>query len=125
MSPRIMKVAVPLPKPSAMFGQEASSHTVCRFCSRRMCLSAWKREFGAGARTRIQAGLASGSRGTILIGMRSVLARPFSLIPASRMLELPCQARRELGADFVGRFLDAKVARLRHRQPGTAAGVDR
>src|SRR5256885_17224877 len=57
--------------------------------------------------------------------MRSVLARPFSLIPASRMLELPCQARRELGADFVGRFLDAKVARLRHRQPGTAAGVDR
>src|SRR5437867_10898373 len=57
--------------------------------------------------------------------MRSVLARPFSLIPASRMLELPGQASRELGADFVRRFLDSKVARLRHRQPGTAAGADR
>ena len=35
-SPRIMKVAVPLPKHSPMFGQEASSHTVCRLCSRSM-----------------------------------------------------------------------------------------
>ncbi|CPM64757.1 Uncharacterised protein [Bordetella pertussis] len=34
----IMKVAVPLPKHSPMFGQDASSHTVCRLCSRRMRL---------------------------------------------------------------------------------------
>jgi lipoic acid synthetase len=33
MSPRIMKVAVPLPKHSAMFGHEASSHTVCEEAS--------------------------------------------------------------------------------------------
>src|SRR4030081_1948815 len=57
--------------------------------------------------------------------MRSVLARPFSLIPASRMLEFPYQARRELGADFVNRFLDSKVARLRHRETGIAAWIDR
>ncbi|KDB94039.1 phosphoglycolate phosphatase, partial [Bordetella bronchiseptica D989] len=36
LSPMIMKVAVPLPKHSPMFGQDASSHTVCRLCSRRM-----------------------------------------------------------------------------------------
>jgi len=34
----IMKVAVPLPKHSPMFGQLASSQTVCRLCSRRICL---------------------------------------------------------------------------------------
>jgi len=38
MSPMIMNVAVPLPKHSPMFGHEASSHTVCRLCSRRMRL---------------------------------------------------------------------------------------
>jgi len=37
-SPMIMKVAVPLPKHSPMFGQLASSHTVCSRCSRRMFL---------------------------------------------------------------------------------------
>ena len=56
MSPRIMKVAVPLPKHSAMFGQEASSHTVCSFWLRRICLISPKREFGLAARTRIQYG---------------------------------------------------------------------
>ena len=34
MSPRIMKVAVPWCQHSPMFGQCASSHTVCRPCSR-------------------------------------------------------------------------------------------
>ena len=34
----IMKVAVPLPKHSPMFGHDASSHTVCSLCSRRICL---------------------------------------------------------------------------------------
>ena len=38
LSPMIMKVAVPLPKHSPMFGQEASSQTVCSLCSRRICL---------------------------------------------------------------------------------------
>ncbi len=38
MSPRIMNVAVPLPKHSPMFGHEASSQTVCSFCARRMSL---------------------------------------------------------------------------------------
>ena len=63
-----MKVAVPLPKHSAMFGHDASSHTVCSFCSRRMSLISWKREFGLAARTRIHAGFGSRWRcGTILI----------------------------------------------------------
>ncbi len=35
-SPRIMKLAVPLPKHSPMLGQEASSHTVCSWFSRSM-----------------------------------------------------------------------------------------
>src|SRR5689334_20821981 len=82
MSPRIMKVAVPLPKHSAMFGQDASSQTVCSFCSRRMSLISWKRESGLAARTRIHDGLGSRvARGTILI----VFFAPFSLTPASRM----------------------------------------
>ena len=38
LSPMIMNVAVPLPKHSPMFGHEASSHTVCSLCSRRICL---------------------------------------------------------------------------------------
>ncbi len=38
LSPMIMKVAVPLPKHSPIFGQLASSHTVCSWCSRRICL---------------------------------------------------------------------------------------
>src|SRR4029079_17035892 len=81
MSPRIMKVAVPLPKHSAMFGQEASSHTVCSFCSRRIFLMSEKREFGLAARTRIHAGFGNGVRGTI----RIVLRAPFSFTPASRI----------------------------------------
>ena len=38
LSPMIMKVAVPLPKHSPMFGQLASSHTVTSLFSRRMSL---------------------------------------------------------------------------------------
>ncbi len=38
LSPMIMNVAVPLPKHSPMFGQLASSHTVCSRCSRRIFL---------------------------------------------------------------------------------------
>ncbi len=38
LSPMIMKVAVPLPKHSPMFGQLASSQTVTRLFARRMSL---------------------------------------------------------------------------------------
>src|SRR5947209_1716160 len=122
MSPRIMKVAVPLPKHSAMFGQEASSQTVCSFWRRRMSLISWKREFGLGARTRIQAGFGSGApRGT----MRMVFAWPFSFTPASRMLESVDQEACEPLADFGGRSGHAEVAGLRDGEAGIAAGVDR
>ena len=54
----IMNVAVPLPKHSPMFGHDASSQTVCRWCSRRICLISWKRG-DDGARTRIQSACCS------------------------------------------------------------------
>src|SRR4051812_22442692 len=125
MSPRIMKVAVPLPKHSAMFGQEASSQTVCSFWLRRMSLISWKREFGLAARTRIQAGFARRSRGTILIVTRSVLALPFSLTPASRMLESRQQIPHEAGFDLISVQFQPDVFRLRHLQSRIAAGIDR
>src|SRR5690606_13483838 len=74
-SPRIMNVAVPLPKHSPMFGQEASSHTVCNWCSRRARLTS--RNFGlAAALTRIQSGFFSGAMGMILTGLRAVFCSP-------------------------------------------------
>ena len=73
-----MKVAVPLPKHSPMFGQEASSHTVCSWFSRRRRLISSKRVLPEPALTRIHSGFRSRSCGTTLIGMRAVLARPFS-----------------------------------------------
>src|SRR5438552_2266802 len=122
MSPRIMKVAVPLPKHSAMFGHDASSHTVCSFCRRRTSLISWKREFGLGARTRIHAGLGKGApRGT----MRIVFAWPFSFTPASRMLEIPHHARGELLAHGGRRVGETQSARLGDRQSRIAARVDR
>ena len=87
-SPRIMKVAVPWLKHSPMLGQAASSHTVCRPCSRRMCLIS--PNFAPDdTLLRIHAGLRSGSWGTILIGMRDVLAAPlWSFGSAMRNLNL-------------------------------------
>ena len=73
-----MKVAVPLLKHSPMLGQEASSHTVCRLLSRSARLTSPKVGELA-ARTRIQSGFFSRSWGTILIGMRAVLAAPVCL----------------------------------------------
>src|SRR5258706_14927294 len=122
MSPRIIDVAVPLPKHSPIFGQEASSQTVCRFCSRRIRLISWKRESGAGARTRIQAGFWSFSLGKNL--SRSVLSAPFSLTPASRMLEFPDENGGQVFAECVLAILDAQVAGLRHPQSRKTAGVD-
>src|SRR4030095_760434 len=72
-----MKVAVPLPKHSLMLGQEASSQTVCSFCSRRISLTSLNLLLADASLTRIQSGFLSASaRGTILIGMRAVLAAP-------------------------------------------------
>ena len=75
-SPKIMKVAVPCEKHSPIFGQDASSHTVCNLCSRRICLISKKRGL-FGDLARIQLGLRNSASGTILIGMRSVFALPF------------------------------------------------
>src|ERR1700710_3026918 len=75
LSPMIMKVAVPLPKHSPMFGQDASSQTVCRLLSRSACLISWKREL-PGALTRIQSGFFSGVIGMTLTGLRAVFCSP-------------------------------------------------
>src|SRR5436190_4865711 len=99
MSPRIMNVAVPLPKHSPMFGHEASSHTVCRLCRRSTSLISWKRELGLAALTRIHAGLGSGALGTMSGAMRIVLRAPFSLTPGSRILDLLHQKRGEALAE--------------------------
>src|SRR5210317_1008406 len=81
ISPMIMKVAVPLEKHSPRFGQEASSHTVCRLFSRRRAFSCLTRS-PVGALARIQAGLRLIEvEGTTLIGIRASLAAPLSLTP--------------------------------------------
>jgi hypothetical protein len=74
--PMIMNVAVPLLKHSPIFGQDASSHTVCSALSRRRVFTRWK--FGlAGRRTRSQSGLRSvDGAGSTLTGMRDTLSRP-------------------------------------------------
>src|SRR5580765_8433774 len=121
MSPRIMKVAVPLPKHSAMFGQEASSQTVWRFCSRKMRLMSWKREFGLAARTRIHAGFANASRGTILI----VFCAPLCFTPASRMVQIFLQGFHQISFHPGEVLCKTQILDLCHLQPGIAARVDR
>ena len=74
-SPSTMNVAVPLPKHSPMFGHEASSHTVCRPCSRSVCLTALKVSL-CDTRTRIQLGLTKAGASATLIGMWRVFAMP-------------------------------------------------
>src|SRR5690606_14782553 len=77
-----MKVAVPPLKHSPILGQEASSQTVCSLLSRRICLISWKRAL-SGTFMRIHSGFRMAGCGTILIGMRAVLAAPVSLRPAT------------------------------------------
>ena len=78
-SPRIMNVAVPLPKHSPIFGHEASSHTVCSRCSRSTRFMSRNRG-ACDNRTRIQSGFASIDAGLISItrrpGRGAVLASP-------------------------------------------------
>src|SRR5258706_740236 len=125
MSPRIMNVAVPLPKHSAMFGHDASSQTVCRFCARRMRLMSWKRESGVAARTRIHGGLASASRGTILMGMRAVFFAPFSFTPASRIFYLLNENFGKSLPDNIWAFSKTQVPHLGDGKAGIAAWVNR
>src|SRR5262245_46714471 len=120
MSPRIMKVAVPLPKHSPMFGQDASSHTVCSFCSRRMRLISVKRESAPAARTRIHGGLGSVCAcGT----MRIVFFAPFSFTPASRIFYSLDQVLRQSICHVGGR--NTQILELRNRQPRETARIDR
>src|SRR3954469_23846470 len=121
MSPRIMKVAVPLPKHSAMFGHEASSQTVCSFCSRKICLITPKRELALAARTRIHGGLGSGACGT----MRIVFRAPFSLAPASRIFNSLGKQSCQPVADFLLRNRKSKIFHLRDSETGKTARIDR
>ncbi len=81
-SPRIMKVAVPWPKHSWMFGQLASSHTVTRRFSRSLALSR-ATEPSEGMRTRIQDGLRSTGASANCTGERAILSPPSCFAPAS------------------------------------------
>ena len=82
----IMNVAVPLLKHSPMLGHDASSHTVCSRCSRRIVLISLNRGDDA-ARTRIQSGFFRRSVATTLIAYwantRAVFASPLCLTPAA------------------------------------------
>ena len=62
VSPRIITVAVPCPQHSKMFGQPASSQTVCRPRLRNRALIPWNSSCcgPAGSRTRSQSGLRAG-----------------------------------------------------------------
>ena len=115
MSPRIMKVAVPLPKHSPMFGQEASSHTVCSFCSRRMRLISWKRESGSRRARGSSPASAAAPRARLDRDAR-VFARALLLYRRLRACELLAQivapSRARPARSEPSR--DAEVPRLRH-----------
>ena len=84
LSPMIIKVAVPLPKHSPIFGQLASSQTVTSWFSRKIFLISVNRELLDAALTRIQSGfLRISARGTILIGIRAVLSADFCFCSGS------------------------------------------
>ncbi len=133
-----MNVAVPLPKHSPMFGHEASSHTVCRRCSRRISLISKKRG-DEGARTRIHSGLRSGSAATppCVLGMRRGLARAL-VLDAGRVGRrlvggvvhgrVRARRRARIGASIAPAASTsrshAEVGQLRDREPGKAARID-
>gem|GEM_PF-2317622 len=81
-SPRIMKVAVPWPKHSWMFGQLASSHTVTSRFSRSFALRL-ATALPDGIRTRIHDGLRSTGASANCTGERPILSPPSCLAPAS------------------------------------------
>ena len=84
-SPRIMKVAVPWPKHSWMFGQLASSHTVTRRFSRSLAFSAATAPLD-GMRTRIHDGLRSTGTSANCTGERLILSPASCLVPGCNPL---------------------------------------
>ena len=80
-SPRIMKVAVPWPKHSWMFGQLASSQTVTSRFSRSLALRV-ATALPEGMRTRIQDGLRSTGASANCTGERPILSPPSCLAPS-------------------------------------------
>src|SRR5450432_2330167 len=116
-SPMIMKVAVPWPKHSPMFGHEASSQTVCSCASRRIFLISVKRA-PPPARTRIHSGLRKGSDGTTFIGMREVLRARFcwSLRSGSVIVRLSGSRGREAPRERRGKALLHCMNAITHAQ---------
>src|SRR5512134_709178 len=125
MSPMIMKVAVPPAKHSPRFGQDASSHTVCRRFSRSTPLSRPTAGL-AGERARIHGGLRSARVVvSILIGMRAVFAAPRCFISSSFMIGSVQQAFEVLPVLHgygTERDIDAQVRQLGDLEAGVAAG---
>src|SRR4051812_49314981 len=121
----IMKVAVPWPKHSPMFGQDASSHTVCSFASRRIFLISVKRS-PPPARTRIHSGLRKAvDAGTTLTGMREVLRLRFCWILRSESatgLEDAMERVRETLLHCINAITHPMVGELRGGKPRIAAG---
>src|SRR5688572_29533725 len=81
-SPRIMKVAVPCPKHSWMFGQLASSQTVISRFSRSLLLST-ATALLLGRRTRIQDGLRRTGASVNWTGDRAILSPASCLSPGT------------------------------------------
>src|SRR5690606_4648188 len=81
-SPRIMKVAVPWPKHSWMFGQLASSQTVTRRLARSFDFSAATAPVD-GIRTRIHDGLRSTGASTNSTGERPILSPATCFTPGT------------------------------------------
>src|SRR5471032_3209448 len=104
-----------------MFGQEASSQTVCRCASRRIFLISVKGS-PPPARTRIHSGLRKGSEGTTLIGMREVLRARFcwSLRSGSVIVALSGSHRRDASRERHGEALLHVMNAITHAQVGEA-----
>ena len=79
-----MNVAVPLPKHSWMFGQDASSQTVTRRFSRSLALSL-ATALPGGMRTRIQSGLRSRGAWSNTARLRAILSSPSCFSPTTTM----------------------------------------
>src|SRR6476620_10124243 len=153
-SPRIMKVAVPWPKHSWMFGQLASSQTVTKRFSRNLALRL-ATELPEGIRTRIHDGLRSTGASANCTGERAIFSAATWRTPgcsdgsspttASGMVLMGDSLMRSGGLGFgedklrrCGSAQPQSALRIEaeirwsaeqfyhrgHLQPGVAAGVD-
>src|SRR3546814_6515419 len=132
-SPRIMKVAVPWPRHSWMFGQLASSHTVTRRLARSFSLSL-ATELPDGIRTRIHEGLRNTGASANCTGERAILSPATWRAPGSRLagpsegigmalvldgaLMPPLSHRPRAGAGRDGQTGDRKRTRLTSSHKG-------